>query len=582
MQEAYIFADFRLDAGERLLFRNGERLPLPEKAFAVLNLLLREHGSLVTKHRFLDEIWPNTAVEQNNLDKCISLIRRTLGKNGDGRFIETVRGHGYRFVADVQKAASKPNFDDDPELPLNSVAVLPFKNLSDDRENEYFCDGLAEELLNSLSKIKTLKVAARTSAFSFKDTDTRVGEIARTLQVKTVLEGSVRRSNSHLRITVRLVDAETGYSIWSENFDRDVKDIFDIQDEIALAVVDSLKVEWFSGEREAVLKRHTAEPEAWLSYMRGQYYRWKAMSPMFAHSLKHFQQAVEIDPAFAPGYFGLCTYYGYGTAWGLIPIDPKHGWELTVSAVNKALELDKTFVEPRLALGAVKLIRDRDLDLAGEMIGTIAETIPTVPEIHHLYSFYFLACGDHEAAIDEAKQALSLDPLSALLSRFLGQCLYHSRQYEAAIVQLRRTLELDAGNYLVHELLAEVYRKTNRENDALYSWTNAARLDQEKKPVARGTPDASTDLDSAVYAGAARKLEWLHERAASVEYVPAIKFARQYILLNDTEEAFKWLDKACGEQNVFPFMIKSDPFYDELRTDARFADLVKKAASPVT
>jgi TolB-like protein len=578
VQETYIFGDFRFDAGERLLFRNGERLPLPEKAFAVLNLLLREHGSLVTKHRFLDEIWPNTAVEQNNLDKCISLIRRTLGESGEGRFIETVRGHGYRFVADVTKAASKQKPDEDTGLPLNSVAVLPFKNLSDDRENEYFCDGLAEELLNSLSKIKTLKVAARTSAFSFKDKDIRVREIAKTLQVKTILEGSVRRSNSHLRITVRLVDAETGYSLWSENFDRDVKDIFDIQDEIALAVVDSLKVEWFSGEREAVLKRHTAEPEAWISYMRGQYYRWKAMSPMFAHSLKHFQRAVEIDPAFAPGYFGLCTYYGYGTAWGLITIDPKRGWELTISAVNKALELDETFVEPRLALGAVKLIRDRNFELAGEMIKNVAEMIPALPEIHHLYSFYYLACGDHNAAIDEAKQALSLDPLSVLLGRFLGQCLYFSRQYESSIRQLRDTLELDTNNYLVHKLMAEVCLKIDRADEAFVHWKKAAELDPEKIPGERSN---SANVDAAMKDEASRRLDWLFERAASVEYVPAIRFARQYVVLDDTEKAFEWLDKACGEQNVFPLMIKSDPFYDRLRDDPRFEPILKKAELPV-
>ena len=581
MQEAYVFGEFRLDAGERLLLHNGDRLPLPEKAFAVLSLLLREHGSLVTKDRFLDEIWPDTAVEQNNLDKCISLIRQTLGEGRDGhRFIETVRGHGYRFIEKVSETTALRDAAQNESVPppQNSVAVLPFKNLSNDIENEYFCEGLAEELLNSLSRIKTLKVAARTSAFSFKDKEIHITEIARILQVRTILEGSVRRANGHLRITVRLINAENGYSIWSESFDRLVKDIFDIQDEIALAVADSLKVKLFSIERDAVLKRHTADPEAWLSYMKGQYYRWRAMSPMFAHSLRHFQRSVEIDPTFAPGYFGLCTYYGYGTAWGLIAIEPKRGWELAESAVHKALELDETFVEPRLALGAIKLIRDRDFAHAGDMIKTVAETIPSVPEIHHLYSFYFLACGDHKAAIVEAEQALSMDPLSILFGRFLGQCLYFSRQYEESIRVLRRTLQLDANNYLVHELMAEVYLKMGRSRDALESWRNAARLDLEKTSASNETP---ADIGTATKAAAREKLGRLFEQARSAEYVPAIRFVREYIVLGEMESAFEWLDKACGELNVFPLMIKSDPFYDELRDDPRFVRLMKKAASPL-
>lgn len=302
---------------------------------------------------------------------------------------------------------------------------------------------------------------------------------------------------------------------------------------------------------------------------------------MFAHSQRHFQRSVEIDPTFAPGYFGLSTYYGYGTAWGLIAIEPKRGWELAESGIQKALELDETFVEPRLALGAMKLIRDRDFEQAGDMIKTVAETIPSVPEIHHLYSFYFLACGDHYAAIAEAELALSLDPLSILFGRFLGQCLYFSRQYEEAIRVLRRTLQLDANNYLVHELMAEVYLKMEQTVDALKSWKNAERLDLEKTSTSDETLLAATDISTARKAAARQKLERLFEQAGSVEYVPAIRFVREYIVLGETESAFEWLDKACGELNVFPLMIKSDPFYDGLRDDPRFVRLMKKAASPV-
>jgi len=208
----------------------------------------------------------------------------------------------------------------------NSVAVLPFANMSNDAENDYFCDGLAEELLNALAKIGDLNVAARTSAFSFKGKNTNVSEIGTILNVNTILEGSVRKSDNRLRITVQLVKASNGYHLWSERYDREMKDIFDVQDEITLAVVDALKVKLLGGEKAAVLKRYTDSPQAYEFYLKGIYYRWKLAPEEFGKSLQYFQKAVDADPNFALAYFGLNSYYGYGTAWGLLPMPPEEGW----------------------------------------------------------------------------------------------------------------------------------------------------------------------------------------------------------------------------------------------------------------
>lgn len=559
-KELYTFSDFRLDAGERQLFQNENRLLLTEKAFEVLCLLVREHGSLVTKDRFFDEIWQDTVVEPNNLDKCISLIRRTLGEQKSGpKFIETVRGHGYRFIAKVNNTILDPANGISP-FPLNSIAVVPFNNLSQDIENEFFCDGLAEELLNSLSRISGLKVAARTSSFTFKGKGTHINDIAEILQVRTILEGSVRRSNDHVRITVRLIDAVNGYSIWSENYDREIKDIFDIQDEIALSVIDSLKVSWLGGERDAVLKRHTADPAAYLLYMKGQYYRWKGSEQAFANSLKYFERSVEIDPLFALGHFGISTFYGYGTAWGLIPIEPKKGWTLAESAIQKAIAIDESLVETKLSLAAFSLVKYRKWDEARTAIKSIAESNPYLPEIHHLYSFYLLGTGEFDAAVTEARHALDLDPLSVLFSRFLSQCLYFCRRYEDAISQLKGALELDANNYLTHYLLSEIYLKKGLADESLASWQNAERLDSGNQHSVVSNSLSNGDIQTIMKATARKRLNGLFERSKSVEYVPSIFFARQYVVLNDTENAFEWLDKACDELNVFPFMIHGDPF----------------------
>ena len=199
----------------------------------------------------------------------------------------------------------------------NSIAILPFANISNEAENEYFCDGLAEELLNALAKIEDLKVAARTSAFSFKNKNVEISEIGKTLNVKTVLEGSVRRSGKRLRISVQLVNAADGYHLWSERYDRQMRDIFDVQDEITLAVVDALKVKLFGEEKAAILKRYTDNPEAYELYLKGLYHCYKWTDEGFRKSIEYFEKALEKDPEFAPAYAKIADYYHFSSHIGL-------------------------------------------------------------------------------------------------------------------------------------------------------------------------------------------------------------------------------------------------------------------------
>ncbi len=450
--------------------------------------------------------------------------------------------------------------------------------MSNDAENEYFCDGLAEELLNALAKIDDLNVAARTSAFSFKGKGANVSEIGNALNVNTILEGSVRKSGNRLRITVQLVKASNGYHLWSERYDREMRDIFDVQDEITLAVVGALKVKLFGEERAAVLKRYTDNPQAYEFYLKGIYYRWKLTPEEFGKSLKYFEQATAADPNFALAYFGLASYYGYGTAWGLLPTPPEEGWAKAEAAMEKVLELDATL--PEVLIGnAFKLVHYREWDEAGTGIERAAEANPKFPEIHHLYSFYLLAVGRFDDAVSEAKRALELDPLSLNYSRFLGICFFFARRHDEAIGQLNQALELEPNNPSVYEILGGVYVQKGMFAEAAAAWQRAMTLEGDDELAAVLDRDKD-NFANAAQAIAQKRIERMNAKTASGEFVLAINLARAYLMLGDEDQTFYWLEKAVDERNVFPLLMNSDPFYDRVRSDSRFQDLLRRVGFP--
>jgi serine/threonine protein kinase len=528
-----------------------------------------------------------------NFDENISteletIIAKTLAKDREERYQTTKE-----LLVDLSAVKKRLEFEGELERsaftnvrrnsgkafktgPQNSIAVLPFANMSADIENEYFCDGLAEELLNALAKIDDLKVAARTSAFSFKGKNTNVSEIGKALNVKTVLEGSVRRSGRQLRITVQLINSSDGYHLWSERYDLGMKDIFDVQDEITLAVVGALKVKLLGKEKAAVLKRYTANADAYLLYLKGMYYRWRLTPEEFGKCLRYFQQSVDADPSFALGHFGVASYYGYGTAWGLLSLPPEEGWRQAEAAIARVLELDNTMPELHLTMAAFKLVNQRDWDAAGKAIEHAVSLNPKFPEIYHLYSFYLLAAGRFDDAIAAAQRALELDPLSLNYSRFLGICFHFARHYDEAVEQFKQTLELDPNNASVHQALGDAYERLEGYGEAVAEWHRAMTLDGDEELAAILTRAyAEADFLATIQAVAQQKLERMSARADSGEFVLAIGFARAYVLLGDKELALYWLEKACAERNVFPLLMNSDPFYDNVRSDKRFQDLLR-------
>jgi len=569
--QLYEFGAFRVDASKRLLARDGMPVPLTPKVFDTLLHLVQHSGTVLGKDELMRAIWPDAVVEENNLNQNISILRRVLGDGRtEQRYIATVPGYGYQFVAEVKLARERSG-----QLgPADgaSIAVLPFANLSADPSNQYFCDGLAEELINALARLEQIRVVARTSAFSFKGKEADVREIGRKLRVSTVLEGSVRKSGNRLRITAQLVNAANGYHLWSERYDTQMPDIFDVQDEITLAIVGALKLKLLGKEKSAILKHHTDNPKAYLFYLKGQYYRWKTAPEEFRKCCDYFERAVNADPSFALGYFGLNSYYGYGSAWGVLP--PDEGWPKAYSALTKALELDDTLPEAHLSLAAFLLVHDRNWAGAEKEIKRVLALNPKLAEIHHLYSFYFLTMGRFDPAIVEGRRALEGDPLSLIYGRSLGMCLYVARRYDEAVAQYHETLELDQDNISVHELLGDTYERQGRHREAIAEWQKATALTGDSDFAARlGSACAEGDLAKAVCERARRSIEQANERVRRGEYVPAIEYARAWVRIGESEQAFCWLEKACSERNVFSLLLNSDPFYDDLRADERFEHL---------
>jgi len=576
--QVYEFGRFRVDSSKRLLARDGSPVPLTPKVFDTLLHLVQHSGKALSKDEMMRAIWPDTVVEENNLNQNISILRGILGDGrSEPRYIATVPGCGYQFVAEVRVSTERSG-ELTPEDGA-SIAVLPFANLSDDPSNQYFCDGLAEELINALAKLEQIRVVARTSAFSFKGKEKDVREIGRKLKVSTVLEGSVRKSGNRLRITVQLINAANGYHLWSERYDTEMQDIFDVQHEITLAVVGALKLKLLGKEKSAILKQHTENSQAYLLYLKGQYYRWKTTPAEFRKCCEYFERAVNADPSFALGYFGLNSFYGYGSAWGVLP--PDEGWPKAHAALTKALELDDTLPEAHLSLAAYLLVHDRNWPGAEKEIKRVLALNPKLAEIHHLYSFYSLTMGRFDNAISEGRRALDSDPLSLIYGRSLGMSLYFARQYDEAVAQYCETLELDPDNISLHELLGNAYEQQGRHHEAIGEWQKATALTGDDELAAKlGSTYAENDIAGAVSARAQRSVEHANEKARRGGYVPAIEYARAWVRLGDRDQAFCWLEKASSERNVFSLLLNADPLYDTLRADKRFDSLRQRIGFP--
>jgi serine/threonine-protein kinase len=452
-----------------------------------------------------------------------------------------------------------------------SIAVLPFVNMSADPEQEYFCDGMAEELINALTHIKSLRVVARTSAFSFKGKDVEIGEIGSKLKVDKVLEGSVRKAGNRLRITAQLINVEDGYHLWSERYDRQMEDIFAIQDEVTLEIVDKLKIELLGGERERLMKRHTEDQDAYNLYLKGIYFLNKRTGDSLKKSIEYFQEAIKKDPTYALAYSGLADsnsvlgFYGFQA--------PKEVFPKARAAAQKALEMDDTLAEAQASLGYVNLMHDWDWSAAESWLTRAIELNPGYTVAHNLYAAYLAIMGQFDEAIAEIKRATELDPLSVRLQYELGNYLRWSGRVDEAIEQLQRTLEMDPNSGLAHGHLGFCYAQKKRHEEAIGAMQKAIEL------VGKAPPFLAHLAYFYARAGRrdrARKILHELEETSKKRYVSSLFIAVILAEFGELDRAFEWVEKAYEEHDTFVALFKTWPEFEKLRSDPRGKDFLKK------
>ena len=453
-----------------------------------------------------------------------------------------------------------------------AIAVLPFADMSPEKDQEYFCEGMAEEVINALAQVEGLRVVSRSSSFQFRGKSYDVRDVGEKLSVGAVLEGSVRRAGNRLRITAQLVGVSDGFHIWSERYDREMKDIFDVQDEISRAIVEALKVKLVGEQQKQLIKRYTENLEAYHLYLKGRYYWNQRVPGALKKAHEYFQQALAEDPNYALAYTGLADCYLVRGYFGISP--PKEVMPQAKASVLKALDLDDTLAEAYTALGVVTAIYEFEWLEAEQHFRRALELNPGYATAHSWYAFFDLTpMGRLEEAAQESRRSQELDPLSAPINTIVGAILYFQRQYQAAIQELQKALELDRDFPAAHYYLAKSWSALGMEEPAIAAF--------QKAREASGNNLGFTGWLACCYGTWGRKSEAQQlldefQNPSQQRYVPAHSIGAVYLGLGDEDRAFEWFEQACEERSSILAWLNVDSAYDRVRSDARFAALAKK------
>ncbi len=563
------------------------------KPFAGESVIDTLHKIIYEPAPAITEFNPSASPElQRVIRKCLAkkpekryqTIRETANDLEELR--EELRGTSniVRSVAPSGSRRSTSGTDEHPKAALEnhkSVAVLPFTNMSADEENEYFCDGLAEELLNALSKIDDLKVAARTSAFSFKGKNVNVSEIGERLGVRNVLEGSVRKSGNRLRISVQLVNASDGFQIWSERYDREMQDIFELQDEITLAVTEALKVRLLGKDRDVVLKRYTDDPEAYELFLKGRYYYYKYSAEGWRRAIEFFEKAIEKEPNYAPAYAGMNSSWGFLWFLGFLPAE--QAIPHMQAAALKALEIDENLAEAHLSQAMISFFYDWEWQKAEQEFKRAIALDPNNAEALSFYSMFLGFEERFDEAIDQGGRALLVDPLSSLINMNVGWTYFSAGLFDKTLDQVSKMIELEPDFYGSYWLRGAIYLSEGEYDNAVNELKKAVSLGGRQIVLA--------DL------GGAYGLAGRHNEAQAIlgqllemrqrEYVPAICMARIYSRIGEDDQAIDWLEKAFDEKNGEMVFLKGEidgaaqgDSLKSLGNDPRVIDLLQKMNLP--
>jgi DNA-binding winged helix-turn-helix (wHTH) protein/TolB-like protein/Tfp pilus assembly protein PilF len=638
----YEFGPFRLDAAERLLWRDGEAVPLTPKVFDTLLVLVENSGRILSKEDVMRRVWADAAVEEASLTKNISTLRKALGQKPEvAEYIETIPWRGYRFVAEVREVSeesatliveertrSRLTIERELEMPapmvpaqtpaesfradrslttakwrvsprvlalcllllfaiavglwwvkgrapsapaVKTLAVLPFKSLSPDTRDEYLGLGMADTLIIRLSNIKQLAVRPTSAVRKYSGDEQDPLLAGREQQVDAVLDGNFQKAEGRIRVTARLIKVDDGLSLWAGSFDEKDSDLFRLQDAIVERLAGALTLKLTGEEQQRLTKRYTENTESYLLYLKGRYHLERRTIADVEKSIDYFQQALAIDPQYALAYAGLAEAYPSLSVLGAMPaptVMPQ-----AKAAVAQALRLDDQLAEAYSTRGLIKTIYDWDFAGAEQDHQQALKLNSNSALAHRLYGHLLRTTGRFDEALTEFNRALTLEPLSLVANRDLGVNLYCQRQPDRAIEQFQKTIELDAGFATVYGFLERAYEAKGLNDQAVAADLKTFSLREDTTAVG---------VLKAAYQGSGwmgywrKRLELVKAQAKPDSYVEPYQVALIYTRLGEKERAFEWLEKAYQERGFWLNFVKIEPLLDPLRTDARFADLLRR------
>jgi eukaryotic-like serine/threonine-protein kinase len=458
---------------------------------------------------------------------------------------------------------------------IGSLAVLPFKNVSRDPENDYLSDGITGSLINNLATVPKLRVMAQSTVFRYKGRDIDPQAVGRELNVRAVLTGRMMQSGGSLRIGTELVDVATGSQLWGAQFDRKPGDIFVIQDEISNEISGKLRLQLTRAEKKRLVKRHTEDAEAYRLYLQGRHHWNRWTEEGFYKAIGNFQQAIQKDPSYALAHTGVADSYVL-LGWNSY-LPPKDAFPKGKAAALTALEIAPDLGEAHTALAAVLWLHDWQWPEAQNEFQRSLELNPCYPTANHYYAECLMTMGRHAEALARMKKSLELDPLSLIINVAIGWAHYHARQYDEAVAQLLRTVELDANYPMTFWILGLIYRETARYDLAISAGEKGVNL-SGGSPLMRAAL-AQTFATAGAAQEAIQILDDL-EKLAKEKYVAPHFFAGVYVGLGEHDRALEYLEKSYAEHCHWLIYLHIDPSMEDLRNDPRFQDLLRRVGLP--
>ncbi|HEV2102781.1 MAG TPA: winged helix-turn-helix domain-containing protein [Candidatus Acidoferrum sp.] len=645
------FATFEVDLQTRELRKSGLKLKLQGQPFEVLAMLLERPGELVAREQLRERLWPtDTFVDfDHGVNTAINRLREALGDSADNpRFIETLPRRGYRFIAPVESNASPAQVSpamnstvlesqpvpaaepagpsgkwkkfawilapvvllgllvaaertdllrrlsgQQPHTPIQSIAVLPLVNLSNDVNQDYFADGMTEALTTDLGKISALRVISRTSVMQYKGTKKSLPEIAHELQVDALVEGTVSRAGNHMRITANLVQASPEKHLWAETYENEVGDILTVQTQVAQAVAKQIQVKLTPAEQKLLSSTRPVNPEAHDDYLKGRYLCNKDTREGLDKAIPYFRRAIKEAPDDPLGYAGMAVCYSLW-AWAgdmyANDLAPKDFLPDARDAALKALQLDASLAEAHTALANVRMVLERNWTAAEIEFKQAIQLNPSYSPAHTWYAHHLVATGRADEGVAEAKRALELDPFSAFTRDFAEWACFLARRYDLSIQQSRKSTDLSPEFPWALYDLGQAYEGMGRTDEAIQAYLKAEEVFGMNQDRLRELRKVYQQSGEKAYWRKTLELcvqEFRHPRKfASVsgfgfcDYMQSVDVSEIHLRLGDHDAAFRYLETADTNRDADILYLNVDPHWDTLRSDPRFADLVRRLGLP--